>query len=295
MPRPSDTAAVPPSAAQGAPAAPPPASSAGAAGATVSALPADIPRAPWSQVAPDFIAQWGYPEGKFQPEHVEILGPSGSGKTVFEETILTERVKFRDSACIFVATKKADSQIAALQACGWPVESDFRGTEQHKQCVFWPRTKLMGQARKAYLAAKVQDLLERTWHDAANKIIAFDEIATIEQLSPEVKALIYDYWREGRSLGITVVAMKQRPQATQRDMHSESSWVCSFRPKDEDDAIRYAEILGSRAYWRPVLMSLQRENYEFILQHARTGDSVISWVDVPLETLPKKHYQAGRH
>jgi hypothetical protein len=295
MPPRSDSATLegPPGSAAASPAAPE-AASASAAGASVSAIPADIPRAPWSQVAPDFIASWGYPDGKFQPEHIEILGPSGSGKTVFEETILTERVAARDSACIFVATKKADGQIAALAACGWPVESDYHGVQQHKQVVFWPRTKLMGQARKAYLAAKVQDLLERMWHEDANTIIAFDEIATVEGLSPEVKALIYDYWREGRSLGLTLVAMKQRPQAIQRDMHSESSWVCSFRPKDEDDAVRYAEILGSRAYWKPVLMSLDRANYEFVLQHVRTGDVVISSIDVPLEQLPKKHYRAGR-
>jgi KaiC len=257
-------------------------------------MPAQIPRAPWSEVAPEFIAEWGYPDGKFQPEHIEILGPSGSGKTVFEETILTERVAARDSKTIFVATKKSDRQIRALAELGWPVVASFSETEQHKQCVYWPRTKLMGQARKAYLAAKVQDLLERGWHEDANTVIAFDEIATVEGLSAEVRALIYDYWREGRSLGITVVAMKQRPQAIQRDMHSESSWVCSFRPKDEDDAKRYAEIIGSRAYWLPVLMSLERENYEFVLQHARTGEAVISWIDVPLAPLPKKHYQAGR-
>jgi KaiC len=264
----------------------------GAAGASVTAMPAQVPRAPWSQVAPDFIAEWGYPDGQFDPEHVEILGPSGSGKTVFEETILTERVAARDSACVFVATKKSDKQIRALAGMGWPVVTSYRETEQHKQCIFWPRTKLLGTARKAYLAGKVQDLLERMWRDDANTVMAFDEIATVENLSPEVRALIYDYWREGRSLGITVVAMKQRPQAIQRDMHSETSWVCSFRPKDEDDGKRYAEILGSRAYWLPVLMSLQRENFEFVLQHARTGQAVISWVDVPLEPLPKKHYQA---
>lgn len=297
MPPRSDLAAAPaPRAAPGGtPAAASSASTGPAAGASVSPMPAQIPRAPWSQVAPDFIAQWGYPDAKFQPEHLEILGPSGSGKTVFEETILTERVAARDSKTIFVATKKSDRQIKALAECGWPLVSSFGETEQHKQCVFWPRTKLMGQSRKAYLAAKIQDFLERLWHEDANCVVAFDEIATVEGLSAEVRALIYDYWREGRSLGITVVAMKQRPQAIQRDMHSETSWVCSFRPKDEDDAKRYAEILGSRAYWLPVLMSLQRDSYEFVLQHARTGESVISWVDVPLEPLPKKHYQAGRH
>jgi nucleoside-triphosphatase THEP1 len=244
-----------------------------------------IPRAPWSEVAPDFIAAWGYPDGKRDPEFVEILGPSGSGKTRFEATILSERVAARGSHCIFVATKKADKSILEL---GWPVVSDWNGVQQHDQCIFWPQTRALGTRRKAYLAAKIEDLLSRLWHPDANIVIAFDEIATIEALSPEVKDLISMYWREGRSLGITIVAMKQRPQGVQRDMHSEAAWVVSFRPKDEDDAKRYAELFGSRKQYQPVLMSLDRTKYEFLIQHARSGMAVISWIDVPIEPLPKK-------
>jgi hypothetical protein len=290
MPPRSDPAAPPSPVRQGGgeAAAVPPASG------TVQPFPSKVPRAPWSQVAPDFIATWGYPDGKFQPEPVEILGPSGSGKTVFEETILTERVAARDSATIFVATKKSDKQITDLSKAGWPVVSDWHGVQQHKQCIYWPQTNLIGRARKAYLAGKIEDLLSRMWHGSANTVMAFDEIATVEGLSPEVRTLVYDYWREGRSLGITVVAMKQRPQAIQRDMHSESAWAVSFKPKDEDDAKRYAEIFGSRAYWLPVLMSLDRDRYEFLIKHERTGEAVISWIDVPLEPLPKKHYQSNR-
>lgn len=296
MPPRSDSAVAAGSAAGNAPA-PPPATAgqpASGAGASVVAMPSQIPRAPWSQVAPDFIAEWGYPGAKFQPEHVEILGPSGSGKTVFEETILTERVAARDSACVFVATKKSDKQIRHLAAVGWPVVTDYSGVQQHKQCIYWPQTRQIGRMRKAYLAAKVEDFLARMWHEDANTVVAFDEIATVELLSPEVRTLVYDYWREGRSLGITVVAMKQRPQAVQRDMHSESSWVCSFKPKDEDDGKRYAEIFGSRAYWLPVLMSLDRSKFEFLLKHESTGEAVISWVDLPLEPLPKRHYESRR-
>jgi len=263
--------------------------------APVAALPADIPRAPWSEVAPEFIAAWGYPGGAFDPEHVEILGPSGSGKTVFEETILSERAAARDSGTVFVATKKSDKQIGVLAQAGWPVVADWKGVQAHKQCIYWPQTKALGASRRAYLAGKIEDLLSRLWGDTANTIVAFDEIATVEALSPEVRELIGMYWREARSVGITIVAMKQRPQAIQRDMHSETAWVCSFRPKDEDDGKRYAEIFGSRAYWLPVLMGLNRDRYEFLLQHARTQDAVISWIDVPVEPLPEKHYQGRRY
>ena len=76
--------------------------------------------------------------------------------------------------------------------------------------------------------------------------------------------------------------MKQRPQGVARDMHSEASWTVSFRPKDEDDAERYAEVLGSRRQWMPVLMSLDKRKHEFVIKHERTGLAAISWVDVPL-------------
>lgn len=264
------------------------------ASADVTGLPAQIPRAPWSEVATDFIAAWGYPDGKFDPEHAEILGPSGSGKTVLEETILSERVAARDSAAVFVATKASDKQIGALHAAGWPIVTDYRGVDEQKQCIYWPQTKLLGRARREYLGRKVEELLSRLWHAGSNRIVAFDEIATVESLSPEVKELIAMYWREGRSLGITIVAMKQRPQGVQRDMHSETTWVFSFRPKDEDDAKRYAELFGSRAYWHPVLMSLDREKYEFLLYDSKSGNSVISWIDVPIEPLPERRYDGRR-
>ena len=242
----------------------------------------EIPRVPWSVAGPQFIKAWGYPDGKFQPEHVEILGPTGSGKTYFEATILQDRVRLRDSGVVFIATKPADSTIMKL---GWPVVSDWKGVQRDKQVIFWPASKALGVTRKKYMAAKIEDLLSRLWVKDSGNIVAFDEVATIEMLSPEMKELVKMYWREARSQGITIVAMKQRPQGVQRDMHSEASWVVSFRPKDEDDARRYAEILGGKKEWLPVLMSLDRAAHEFVIKHEVTGDAVISRVDTPLKPL----------
>jgi hypothetical protein len=254
--------------------------------------PQPIRRAPWSQVGPDFIREWGYPDGRFEPEHVEILGPTGSGKTYFEATILQERVIARKSGVVFIATKPADKTIMRL---GWPVVSDMKGVEQNDQVIFWPRTRALGSRRKEYMAAKIEELLSRLWVKDSGNIVAFDEIATVEQLSPELKELIQMYWREARSQGITVVGMKQRPQGIQRDMHSESSWVISFRPKDEDDARRYAEVLGGKKRWLPVLMGLDRAKHEFVIKHESSGDAAISWVDTELRPLePAKRGTYGR-
>lgn len=239
----------------------------------------EVPRVPWSEAGPEWLATWGYPNGQFDPEHVEILGPSGSGKTYFEASILQQRVLLRDSGVIFIATKPADATIMKL---GWPVVDNWKDVQKNKQCIFWPKTKAQGKDREAYLNVKIYELLTKLWVKDSYNIVSFDEIATAENLSIEMKKEIQMYWREARSMGITIVAMKQRPQGALRDMHSEANWVVCFKPKDEEDAERYAQILGSKKRWMPVLADLDRDKHEFILYHARTGEAVISWMDVEL-------------
>lgn len=236
-------------------------------------------RVPWSLVGPEFIAVWGYRDGVFDPEFVEILGPMGSGKSYFEATILQQRALARNSAVILIVTKAADKTFSLL---GWPVVDSWRGVSENRQCIFWPQTRLLGRERKAYMNAKVYDLLSRLWGQHTPVIVAFDEIATVEALSADMAAMIAMYWREARSVGITLVAMKQRPQGVQRDMHSEASWVTAFKPKDEDDGARVAQIMGGRRVWLPILQQLDRDKREFVLLHAVTGEAVISWIDVPL-------------
>lgn len=237
---------------------------------------------------------WGYPDGKFNPEHIEILGPTNSGKTYFEATILQERVRVRDSAVIFVATKPADETIMKL---GFPVVEDWKGVTANKQCIYWPRTNLLGKARKKFLADKIEDLLDRLWKPGANTILVIDEIKTVEDLSPDIKETLGTYLREARTMGITLVMMKQRPQGVSRDMHSETSWVAAFKPKDEDDAERVAQVLGNKRSWKRVLMELDRDRHEFVLLHVVSGQAVITYVDVPLKPVQPAQrgiYRKGR-
>ncbi|HJP74918.1 MAG TPA: hypothetical protein VJ914_11650 [Pseudonocardiaceae bacterium] len=246
---------------------------------------APLPRAPWSAVWPEFIRQWGYQDGKFEPEHLEILGPTGSGKTYLEATILQERVAARKSAVVFIATKKVDATIMKL---GWPIVDNWAGVKQHRQVIFWPRTKAIGEKRDAYLEAKIFDLLSRLWAAGVKLIVVFDEIKKIEELSRRIKALIAMFWREARSAGITMLAMKQRGQGVLRDMHSEAAWIAAFKPKHEEDAKFVGAAMGSWRTWLPVLQSLNRDKREFVLLHSVTGEAVISWVDIPLKPAAKQ-------
>jgi nucleoside-triphosphatase THEP1 len=247
-------------------------------------------RIPWSEIGPEFVTVWGRADpADPQPEDVEVVGPKGSGKTHLLCKMLQDRQIARDTPEIMVMTKPDDKIAGKL---GWPIVDDWRGVTENRQVIYWPRTGLLGSARKSYHERKIADLLDRLWQPEANTLIAFDEIGYIESLSNDIKATVQMYWREARSLGITVVAMKQRPQGTQRDMHSETMWSASFKPKDRGDLERFAELFGSKRDWMPVFDSLDMMNHEFILRHSKTGQSVISWVDTPL--APVKRRRRGR-
>jgi hypothetical protein len=236
-------------------------------------------------LGPDFFAAWGYPRGKFMPEHLEILGQTGRGKSHFEKTVLMTRAKLRGSRVVVICTKPADDTI---KSTGWPIVDKWpphgnswrRDRRDYNQVIFWAKAKGLGRAGRAQQSAAIEDLLERLWVPDSNIVVAFDEIAYVERelgLTPQVER----YFREGRGLGITVVASTQRPQGVTRYMHSESAWAVFFAPKDEEDAERMAQVAGHRLYYMRALRELNATKYEFLLVHTLTGECVIS-------SLPKK-------
>lgn len=239
-----------------------------------------IQHVPWSKLGPEFAMEWGRADPKDpQPEDMEIIGMKGSGKTYFMMKVLQERMIVRNSRIIIVVTKQSDKVFLKL---GWPVVKEYKDLSKHRQCIYWPITKAVGDDRKAFHEAKIYELLAREWRESAYLILAFDEIAYIEALSPRIKGMIAMYWREARSMEITLVAMKQRPQGVQRDMHSESQWTVAFVPKDQNDAERFAELFGNKKLWMPVFDQMNPDNHEFLIKHARSRDVYISWIDEPL-------------
>jgi hypothetical protein len=240
----------------------------------------DIPREPWSMLGPEFIEAWGRPRGKNEPEHVQVLGPSGSGKGVFLRDILIERARRRRSRMVFIATKPADKTTLSM---GWPIVSDWRGVNQYEQVIYWPRTDKLGIARKNFLRAKVMDLLDRLWHPDSNTVVIWDELGRAEKLGPDVRETAEMYFTEGRALGITNVYGKQRTQGVTRDATANTDWKISFAMPDQADAERTAELFGPKRVYTPVLQSLDRERFEFLIQHKLDMRTYISWVDQPVK------------
>jgi hypothetical protein len=231
---------------------------------------------PWSVLGPQFTADWGRPGGRTEPEHLEILGPSGSGKSFFLGRILRDRVRRRASAAVYIATKPADKTILSL---GWPVVDTWREVQKHDQCVFWPRTKALGSRRRAFQAERIRDLLDHLWVPDSNTVVIWDEMAYIESLDRDIADTAEMYLREGRTMGITNVLGKQRPQGVTREMHAETSWVVSFQPADRSDAERTAELFGSKRDYVPVLETLDLQRHEFLIQYRKARVTYISWID----------------
>lgn len=244
------------------------------------------PRVPWSKLGPEFAVVWGRADPQDpQPEHMEWLGPNGSGKTHALAVVLQDRERVRNTPAVLIATKPADGTLLKL---GWPITSDWADVRKMRQCIFWPRTKMLGDQRKAYHDKKITDLLERLWVPDSNTIVAFDDIGYTEQLSGRLKGIIEMYWREARSQGITAVGMKQRPQGANRHMSSETWWTAAFVPKDQADKERFAEMFGRKQDWMPVFDSMDPDKHEFLLRHTRTRAAYITWMDVPLRPVEKR-------
>lgn len=243
-------------------------------------------RVPWSVLEPDFMDAWAGPErGKRQ--HFEIVGPSGSGKTHLMLTVLQGKYRY-DTAragdkekipgAILAVTKADDDVFGKL---GWPVVGSADQIRD-SHVVVWPQTKATGFERRAFHEKALTALLDKTWQPN-NTVLGFDEVGYVESLSGHLRATVQHYWREGRSMGIQLIGMKQRPQGALRDMHSETYWTAAFAPNDRSDLERFAELFGHRRDWMPVFDSLDPDKFEFILRHSRSKEAYISTVDTPLE------------
>ncbi len=252
-----------------------------------AAAPPAPERVPWSQLGPHFLHEWGYPtragRRKREPEHVEVMGSTGSGKSYFVRMILLERARARGSHIVAVVTKPDDETITGI---GWPIIESWPPDYGKNRVIFWPKSKGISKAGREVQKAKILDLLNKLWVAKSNTIIYFDEIAYVSRdlgLNLEVEK----YFREGRTLGITVLATTQRPQGVTRYMHSESSWTICFAPKDDADAERMAEVLGSKRLYMPILRMLDRTKYEFLIVHNLTNKMYISWIDRPAKKRRK--------
>jgi hypothetical protein len=225
----------------------------------------------WNELEPEFIGSWGRPNGKVEAEHISIVGPTGSGKSMFQTYVANKRAEARGSNVMIIATKPADSTLKGMK---WPIVSSWPPEYgKHEQFILWPKGGRDERQARINQHSMIREALTDIWRENAHTIVVFDEIAYIEQ-ELKLKVLIERYWREGRSIGISIVATTQRPRNVTRYMWSEATWLVAFPPSDEDEASRVAEIIGGRKKYTEQLMELKR--HQFILINRREKEAYIS-------------------
>lgn len=230
-----------------------------------------IERVKWKELEPEFINSWGRPEGRIESEHISVVGPTRSGKSFFTTYVTKKRAEIRDSHVMVIATKPADK---TLKSTSWPIIRKWPPEYgKHERFILWPQTSRDAKENYYNQRNTIGTALTAIWQENANTIVVFDEIAYVEQ-ELQLKLLINRYWRESASLGITVMATTQRPRNVTRYMWSEPAWVVAFRPDDEDEAKRVAEIIGGRRLYTPALLDLHR--HEFIIINRREREAYIT-------------------
>lgn len=232
----------------------------------------EIERVDWRELGPEFYRTWGYPRGKFDPEHLTVYGKSGGGKTKFVGEILSERARLRGSHVVVCATKRTDATIKSWQ---WPEITQFPPDYGVTCSVFWARPKGISAAHRITQRAKVKSLMDSLWVENSNIVVYWDELAYIERML-RLNGEMENFYREGRSLGITNVASMQRPAGVNRYAHSEPGWSVGFKPKDADDRDRVAEVFGDRARFRAAFDLLDPMEFEFLMRRDRDGQTFVS-------------------
>lgn len=232
-----------------------------------------LERVSWAELEPEFIMNWGWPRGKFQGEHLAIVGPTGSGKSLFQNRVVKKRAEVRGSHVYILATKPADSEMKKLH---WPIVNKWPPPYgSHERVIYWPKAGKMLDGSINQQRIDIAKFLDDVWRENANCILVFDEIAYLEE-ELRLQKIVNRYWREARTQGISMVAGTQRPRNVGRNMWAQASWSVAFRPDDEDDAIRVAEIIGGRQKFRDELLGLER--HEFIIVERRAKKAYISKV-----------------
>lgn len=247
-------------------------------------------RVPWSVLGPSFHVTFGHADASDpQPEHIEGIGQNGTGKTHIFGLIYQERAFVTGRPSVILAHKPLDGTLGKI---GFPIVHSWDALTRNVRNgkinnIFLPLTKLTGAPRHAWYDDQLTNVLDRMWagvtadHPADTDVI-LDDAGFIEEELPQTFGRLKMYLREGRAPGFSVGLLKQRPQGGTRLATSETQWTLGFRPKDDSDLERWAELFGARRDWMPVFRSLDRTKREFVIKHTVTQDAYISWADKPL-------------
>lgn len=186
------------------------------------------PRVAWHDV-PAFGDAW-------RPgEHVTALGHTGSGKSHALAALVGSR-RFS----VILATKPKDPLLSWYERNGWTRIEDWPPPEGTERVLLWPRYRRPSDRPRQ--AAVLRDALDHIFPEGAWTVVV-DELHYLAD-SLGLGDLLTDYWRQGRSNGLSLVGGTQRPAHIPLDAYSAPRLLLLFRMSDRRDLDRLADISG---------------------------------------------------
>lgn len=206
-------------------------------------------------------------------EHVSCVGPNGSGKSTAMLALLKERGKRRakdgrPTRIVIFGDKPRDSTLSGAGLERLTNVKQWPPGHGQEHVIFWPTygdPHTAAARHRAAFRAVIQEIIA-----SGNQIVYVDEAAYWSEPRPEglgLSPLLSQCWQKMRASGISVVASTQRPRRVPIAMWSEPYWLVIFRPDDEEDLKRVAQLSGQKQLVLEIVPQL--DAHEFLMLRRR--------------------------
>ena len=218
----------------------------------------------WREFLRYFRGQWN------QGEHVTMIGTTGSGKT----TLLNQIIGLRHYVVIFGVKGRDDSMDKFIRQ-GFTRIQNWEMNEVSDYLVLWPKIRgyqHTDNQREVFRAAMDGIYRQGGW------CCVFDEVSYLSDtlnMDRQLKFLL----QQGRSSGISVVAMTQRPAFIPLAFYDQASHLFFWRDNDRRNLQRFGELAGNaRHVVQHEVATLERR--EVLYLHKDSGYRVRTTVEV---------------
>lgn len=234
---------------------------------------------PWETLAAQIDSSWSEARRKGEGRHFTIVAPTGHGKTH-----LALELAEMSNYVLVLATKRRDPLVDDLRSRGFLVTGstdDVLWAEDRPvtpKVVVWPQfgEKITAKERLARQAYQLGEVLN--WADATGgwTVVADETMWLHENLRLERE--LSSVWHQGRTQGISLIALMQRPARVPRLAFSAASYlfVGKYSDKRDIDALREISSIVPREVMESGIQSLSKPRHEFLYVDTITDQIAIT-------------------
>lgn len=189
------------------------------------------PSIPWEEFRAWFMRAWD------QGEHVTCIGTTGSGKTTMVKQFLGA---VRDYVVVF-GVKGKDETMDGYIKDGYTRIPNWNLNEVSNYLVLWPQIRGHGHTGdQRVVFAEAMDSIYRQ----GGWCTVFDELSYLSDTLNMDKQLKF-FLQQGRSSGISVVGMTQRPAFIPLAFYDQADHLFAWKDNDRRNIQRIAELAGN--------------------------------------------------